>query len=181
MGKWLILLSTLAVFTASAAPAWRWIDANGVFHYSDRPVDGAVLVQLPDGPGARATPTARPAQAAPAPQAPREPEQPYSRFDIVSPAQQETLWNIGGNLPVQIALQPGLQTGHTLDVVLDGDRQMLNMTGPSSTLSEVFRGVHTIQAVIVDAGGTEVLRSLPIQFMVQQTSILNPNNPNTAN
>ncbi len=180
MGKCLILLFTLAAFKASAAPAWRWVDADGVVHYSDRPVEGAVLVDLPEGGGIAPSPTtaiARP--AAPAP--PAEPVERYTRFDIVSPTQQETFWNIGGNLPVQIALQPSLQQGHRLDVILDGNRQMLDMSGTSATLSEVWRGVHTIQAVIVDTAGNEVLRSLPIQFMVQQTSILNPNNPNRAN
>jgi hypothetical protein len=38
-----------------------------------------------------------------------------------------------------------------------------------------------MQAVVVDTNGTEVLRSLAVTFMVQQTSLLNPNNPNNAN
>jgi len=41
----------------------------------------------------------------------------------------------------------------------------------------ITRGIHTMQAVIVDQGGTEVLRSLATTFMVQQTSIQNPNAP----
>ena len=33
MRKWLILLSALCGTTASSAPAWTWVDANGTVHY----------------------------------------------------------------------------------------------------------------------------------------------------
>ena len=99
-------------------------------------------------------------------------------FNVVSPGQQETLWNIQGNLNVQVELSPALQSGHRLDAYLDGERIVLGATGSQFTLSNVFRGLHTLQAVIVDQSGEEVLRSLAVTFMVQQTSIQNPNNPN---
>jgi hypothetical protein len=31
---------------------------------------------------------------------------------------------------------------------------------------------------VLDAAGREILRSLPVMFMMQQSSVLNPNNPN---
>jgi len=178
MSKCLVLLSALATTVASAAPAWRWVDTNGTVHYSDRPVPGATQVELPT--------TARPATAArstqpgvtQAPQ-PQETAPAYTRFDIVSPSQQETLWNTGGTVTVQVEVQPGLQQGHRLDLMYDGERQNLLATGSSFTLNEVFRGIHTIQAVIVDGSNNVLLRSLPVQFMVQQTSLQNPNNPNS--
>ena len=43
-----ITASILAVSLALAAHAediWKWVDAQGVVHYSDRPVPGAVLVK----------------------------------------------------------------------------------------------------------------------------------------
>jgi hypothetical protein len=84
-------------------------------------------------------------------------------------------------LNVHVALEPALQPGHVLDVYLDGQRQNLTVTSTEFSVPDVFRGVHTMQAVVLDAEGNEVVRSLTVTFMVQQTSILNPNNPNAPN
>ena len=96
MRKWLILLSALSGTTASGAPAWTWVDANGTVHYSDRPVPGAQRVELA---GAQAF------GSAPAPRGARRhrarraragaPGGLPDRSTSSSPAEQETLWNIG--------------------------------------------------------------------------------------
>ena len=112
------------------------------------------------------------------PQAAAVPADAYTAFNVLSPSQQETLWNIGGNLNVRLQLAPGLRPGHHLGVFLDGALLDLNVTGLQFVVPNVFRGVHTLQAVVLDGDGEEVLRSLAVTFMVQQTSILNPNNPN---
>jgi hypothetical protein len=104
--------------------------------------------------------------------------QPYRTIAITSPVQQETLWNTAGILNVEIDLAPALRPGHVLDVYLDGERRNLNATSTRFTLPEVWRGVHTLQAIVLDASGRELTRSLAVTFMVQQTSIQNPNNPN---
>ena len=64
-----------------------------------------------------------------------------------------------------------------MDVYLDGNRMGLDATSTVLQVPEVYRGVHTLQAAIFDDSGREVLRSLAVTFVVQQTSILNPNNP----
>ena len=112
MRKWLILLSALAVQIASAAPAWTWVDAQGQVHYSDRPVPGARQIDLP---GAQGFSSPAPA-ATRAPQASVPTGPVYETFNIVSPAPQETLWNIGTNVNVLIELAPGLRPGHRVDV-----------------------------------------------------------------
>lgn len=173
----------LACSSASAVPVWRWVDEMGVVHYSDRPMPGAEQIELegaqsfPSAPLRSAPGTARqsPARQAEAPQAPAD---RYRQIDVISPSQQETLWNIGGNLDVRVALDPPLQQGHRLDVYLDGALQNVDATSSQFTVPEVFRGVHTLQAVVLDQNDREVSRSLAVTFMVQQTSILNPNNPN---
>jgi hypothetical protein len=43
------------------------------------------------------------------------------------------------------------------------------------TLPDVFRGQHTLQAVVIDSAGAEVMTSPSRTFFVQQTSIQNPN------
>ena len=54
---------------------------------------------------------------------------------------------------------------------------------PSSlqaTLTDVARGVHVLRAEVRDRTGTVVITSDPRTFVVQQTSIQNPNNPANA-
>jgi hypothetical protein len=181
MRKWLILLFGLLVSSAQGTPAWTWVDANGQVHFSDTPVPGAKRIELANAQAFGAAPrqsATRDSTTAAAPEQPADRESRYRTFNITSPKQQETLWNTGSVVTVQIALEPRLQQGHRLDVFLDGERRNLSATSTTLTLSDVFRGIHTIQAVIVDQSGEEVLRSLATTFMVQQTSIQNPNNPN---
>ncbi len=171
MRKWLILLSAFIGTTASSAPAWTWVDANGQTHFSDRPVPGARQVELAGAQGFGAPQPVRPTQRATAAQSPDAPYQ----VDIVSPAEQETLWNIGTQLNVQVRIQPQLQPGHRYDLALDGQRRNLNTSAARITLPNVFRGTHTLELVVLDAAGTELMRSPSRTFFVQQTSTQNPN------
>jgi hypothetical protein len=171
MRKWLILLSALIGTTASGAPAWTWVDANGQTHFSDRPVEGARQVELSGAQGF--APTA-PARTAPSTNAAQSPAALY-QVDIVSPAEQETLWNIGTQLNVQVRIQPPLQPGHRYDLAFDGQRLNLNTMNLRTTVPNVFRGSHTLQLVVIDSAGAELLRSASRTFFVQQTSTQNPN------
>jgi hypothetical protein len=174
MRKWLILLSALSGTTASSAPAWTWVDANGTVHYSDRPVPGARQVELA---GAQAFGSQAPAAATPARTTATDSQAaaPYRVVDIVSPADQETLWNLEGTLSVQVRFQPSLQPGHRYDLVLDGERRNINTATSRASLSDVFRGTHSLEVVVIDAAGTELMRSPSRTFFVQQTSVQNPN------
>ena len=186
MFRCLIALLTLVTTVASAAPAYTWVDAQGRRHFSDRPAPGATQIDLPDGGSSRTVrPTSITSAAADARQAtqsssaPPTPALGYTRFDVVSPTNEETLWNLGGTLSISLAVEPALQETHALDIVMDGERIPLNSRTAQLTISEVYRGLHTLQGVIVDlTTGREVLRTQPVTVMVQQTSIQNPNNPN---
>ena len=178
MRTWLLIACLLAT-QVLAQQAYRWTDENGQVHYSDRPAPGATEVSLSGAQGY--SPVTAPPQAAPqVTDEPPEEEAPaaYTAFNVVQPAQQETLWNIGTTLNVQVEIAPALQAGHHLGAYLDGQLVDVGATGTQFQLTDVFRGLHDLQAVILDANGEDVLRSLPVSFMVQQTSILNPNNPN---
>jgi len=161
------------LFAAAAAPAqeaYRWVDEDGVVHYSDRPREGAEAIQLP-APNVATTrrapaPAARPgADKEPA----SEPAPGYTSIEILSPKAEETLWNIEGVLSASVALQPGLQPGHQVRVYFDGEMQPVS--GTSFQLQEVWRGVHNIQVEVVDATGTVKIRSQPSRFYVQQNTV----------
>jgi hypothetical protein len=162
------LLATSAVL----AQAYRWIDEDGIVHYSDKPSEGAERIILPSDNrvvrrqrAAQAPAAARPGgdqQAAPAPFA-------YDSLTVVSPAAEETLWNIEGVLNVNLDIRPALQSGHRVRVYFDGNEQMVS--GPAFQIEEVYRGVHNLQAEVVDATGKLMIRSVPNRFYVQQNTI----------
>lgn len=179
MHKWLILISMLWT-AAIAEPAYRWVDDNGQVHYSDRPMPGSTQIELISGGAATvpAVPVLPSGEAAPEPDAPADPAAAYSAFNILQPTQQETLWGTGGTVDVVVEISPALEPGHRLGYYLDGELTDLGSGATTFQMQEVFRGIHTLQAVILDGAGEEVLRTLAVTFMVQQTSINYPNNPN---
>lgn len=179
MRHWLLLLSLFCA-AAFGQQAYRWTDASGQVHYSDRPAPGATPIELRGIQGY--SPATRPAPAVqpPAAEEAAPPVRAYTAFNVISPAQQETLWNIGAMLNVQVELVPGLQRGHHLGAYLDGELIDPRANSTQFQIPDVFRGTHTLQAVVLDAQGEEILRSLAVTFMVMQTTILNPNNPNAS-
>ncbi len=169
-------IALLSVFAAGAvlAQAYKWTDEDGVVHFSDRPQEGAQEIQL-------ATPVRPPpprtVSSAAAATAERAPEDPgrfeYESLTIGSPLAEETLWNIESVLNVTLNLQPALQEGHRIRVFFDGTPRYVNRM--SFQIDDVFRGVHNIQAEIVDESGTMKIRSMPNRFYVQQNAIARPN------
>ncbi|MCP4300530.1 MAG: DUF4124 domain-containing protein [Gammaproteobacteria bacterium] len=167
-----ILLGLLASGAASAQ-AYKWTDEDGVVHYSDRPHPGAERVVLdqakPRGPataGRRTTSAAPPGDDATS-----EPAGPfsYASLEVAAPAPEETLWNIEGVLSVSLALSPALQPNHQVRVYFDGNARTVR--GTSFQLEEVYRGVHNIQAEVLDETGKLMIRSLPNRFYVQQSTV----------
>jgi hypothetical protein len=171
-------VTSLLAAAAIAAPAWTWVDADGRRHYSDRPVPGAQKIDLPDS----QTFSGRPPTTAGTAGDPNTAAttEGYRQFEIVSPVYGDTLWNIGASLQMQLAIEPAMQSSHRIDVFLDGQRVEIGAPGPQLTVPEVHRGLHTLQAVIYDVRtGRDVMRSGEVNVMVQQTSLLNPNNQNS--
>ena len=179
----LFLLLLLSPALASAAEVYRWVDDDGTVHYSDRPREGAetIVIQEAQTFSAPVPRSTRRGAAESAPAAPAEAEDVsvYSRFAIVSPQQEEVLWNTGGELNVSWQLNPRLQSGHSMLLFLDGQQVRQLRRGVTQTqLTDVFRGTHSLHAEVRDRGGATLARTDAVRFTVQQTSIQNPNNPN---
>ena len=171
MEKRLVIIA-LALLAANGAyaQAYKWTDDDGVVHYSDRPRPGAVEVDL----GRYSTPTraTRPPVRRVAPVVNDEPEPEafsYESLAVASPAAEETLWNIEAVLNVSLALSPALRPGHQVRVYYDGNARQV--PGLNFQLQEVYRGAHNLQAEVLGENGQLMIRSEPIRFYVQQTSI----------
>jgi len=164
-----ILLGLLASGVAFAQ-AYTWTDEDGIVHYSDRPEPGAKQIVLPEANTVRTRPVQR-SQASAADEDAAEDTGPfrYETLEVAAPAPEETLWNIEGVLNISLALSPGLQPGHQVRVYFDGTPR--TVTGTSFQIEEVFRGVHNIQAEVLDETGKLMIRSLPNRFYVQQNTV----------
>jgi hypothetical protein len=170
-------IALFAVLAAGVLPAqvYRWVDEDGVIHYSDTPHPGAEEVQLPGseppppGAGFETAQRTLPTNGEPPDTRPFD----YQGLRFVAPAPEETLWNIEGQLTVRLDLQPGLRSGHQVRVYFDGEPRTVN--GLQFELEEVWRGTHNLQAEVLNDQGQLMIRSEPIRFYVHQTSIATPN------
>lgn len=169
----IFLLLGLLAANGALADAYTWTDEGGVVHYSDRPHPGAKRLQLDE-----AKPRPRTAQRATAgtdAATDEDPDQPaapfrYESLEVAAPAPEQTLWNIEGTLNVSLALAPALRQGHQVRVYFDGNARLVQ--GTSFQLDDVFRGVHNIQAEVLDETGKLMIRSLPNRFYVQQNTVV---------
>lgn len=172
----LLLLALLAGPVFASQTVWKWVDENGVTHYADRPVPGAVKMEINSGTSSGAsdsssssfgstTRAAQPADTGPT----------YRNFEIWKPANDETIPNTGGQVTVNVRVDPGLQPGHSLYLYLDG--RLVEGFSPDSLsfdLKEVPRGTHQLLAVINDGRGTRVQETEPVSFFVRQESVAQP-------
>ena len=164
------LCATLACGVAQAGKLFKWVDANGVTHYSDVPADGAqsVTVEGAQSYHAPATRVATPgATLPPVPGAVAA----YASVVVTAPADGTVLWNENGGITVAATLEPALAAGHHLWFVLDGARHEA-----SGTSAEVPapRGEHSLVAIITDDAGAEIARSASVSFSVRQNSAVRP-------
>ena len=167
-----ILVGLLVATMALADGAYKWIDEEGVVHYSDVPRAGAEVVNLDEyskTTGARIT-RSRPANAGSDDESEIvKPEFRYESLSISDPGAEETLWNIAGVLSVTVTVSPALQSGHQLRAHFDGE--MRTVRGAYFEIEEVYRGVHNLQVEIIDATGKLMIRSETNRFYVQQNTV----------
>jgi hypothetical protein len=175
-----IFMSLCLALPAAAlggAEVFRWVDAEGQVHYSDRPSPGADRVAIDVVSPGSSPAVAGSSRGSGQSGTKSEPTAAaYEALTIQAPAQDETLWNIEGQLDVAVASQPGLQPGHRIQLLLDGQTAAELEPGETRTrLSDVYRGQHTLLARIQDDFGTTLKQSEPVTFLVQQPSQQNPN------
>ena len=167
----LVLLGLLVMPFASADEAYVWTDEDGVVHYSDRPQPGAKRVEL-QAPNTSRSANRRSAEESAEGDEAAESTAPfrYESLEVANPGPEETLWNIEGSLSVTLALTPALRPGHQVRVYFDGNPRLVNST--TFQIDEVWRGVHNLQAEVLDETGNMLIRSRTNRFYVQQNTVL---------
>jgi hypothetical protein len=166
------LLFTLMLVPCSAvlaATVYKWVDQNGVTHYSDQPNPGAEKVQVNAAQSYSANTSAAPRDVVLPAQTNDGPQ--YKSCVIASPTNDEVFMNVS-SVSGSLRLDPSLQAGHRVSVALDGKR--LDNVGTSFTLPQIARGTHTLNLVVEDSAGGVVCSSPSVTFHVRQPSAQAP-------
>jgi len=170
----IILGSVILAPALASTTVYRWVDEQGIVHFSDQPHPGAVKMRVEDAPTFRAPPVPQTPGAGPA-AAPGG--APAVSCSITSPGDQQTLMN-------QYSVSGSIQMPGQLDA---GDRVVLMLDGKVVTgaadlsgafhIPQIDRGAHTLAAQVQSSGGQVICQTPQITFYVHQPSVQNPQNP----
>lgn len=162
-----LLLISSAAFAAEEK-AYRIVLPDGTVQFSDKPQPGAEEIKVPPTQTYQA-PNLPPMDAS----SPKQPASPivYTDLAITSPTPDQTFHASGGNIPVQVTVEPGLRAGDTLVIRLDG-RVAARGAGTGFTLQNVTRGTHVVVAEVHDSSDNAIKSSVPVTFHVFQYSKL---------
>jgi hypothetical protein len=170
-----LTLCLLAVCGVSAAATlYRWVDAQGVVHYSDTPQPGAEVMHVSGAQTYHGTPAP---DAAPTATTPPKVAEPYKSCTIAQPAPDSTLF-APESVAISVQLSPGLHEGDQLSVQLDG--QSLAPTtdnGTSFQITAPERGEHTVSAQVRGPDGAVLCNAPPVSFSIQRPSVNSPASP----
>jgi len=170
MRRLTILLSMWFALSATATELWRWKDADGVMHYSDRPVPGAERLDVQMTQKSTGAIEAKPQPVAP----PAPPAVNYTRCAVASPMNNE-VFNAVSAVNARVDVEPALQTGHRLQVFLNGSAYPEWPPNQFAyTLLNLYRGSYTLNVRVVDANGRPLCTGAAINFHVRQPSLLAP-------
>ena len=170
----LILCAGPVVAGAAGSEIFKRELPDGTVIFSDQPHPDATRVEPRD-------PQVIPSFQSPPPSSPASEPQAepflYHRLAITMPGDDEVIWNHEETIEVGIDIEPALQAGHRLVILIDGAVVADASRGGRFTISSVFRGTHSLEAVVEDADGSALIAAGPITFHLRQHSILSPTRP----
>lgn len=173
MLRFLPLLAAVLVSAPVGAEIYRWIDDQGVVHYSDEPHPGAetlepgsppvVETRMPDMPSFERD------------NGDEEPAARYRRLEVTYPENDQAVRSNAGDLVIRVALEPALRGGDRLVPLLDGAPVQALQTSPGEFLvNNVDRGTHTVGAQVESGEGRVRLRAEPVVVHLRRTSVNAP-------
>lgn len=166
-----IIIGILMALPA-AAEIYQSVDETGAAVFSDRPMGAnAETVELQEP--SIYTPREMPSSLSPSADgdAKKQPVFEYDQIEILSPKQDETIRDNTGRVQITIALKPGLRSGDSLTLMMDGAVLFEGLQTLSLPLSNVDRGTHELVAVVKDADGNEIGSSVPVSFHLHRAAL----------
>jgi hypothetical protein len=159
--------------SGGATTTYRWVDAQGVVHYSDTPQPGAQKLEIAPAQTFQFTANPGASSAAANDTSPGQ----YTACLITQPQPQQSFY-APESVPVTVQLAPGRRSGDLVQVTYDGTP--VSATDDSGTNFQIDmpdRGQHTVTATVMDSTGRTVCTSEPVIFYVQRPSLDSPHSP----
>ncbi len=173
-----LAIGLLTAVSVQAAVIYKWVDADGVVHYSDQ-----------SSPGAEKIVTAVSSSSSPAPSGARNASMPstapqraaqgglnYTEFSIASPAAEQTFFG-DDVVAVHLNLNPSLRPNQSITWHLNGKQLDFPPNAVSFALPRLDRGTYALAATITDQQTSESQTSPSVTFFVRQPSALSPQSP----
>ncbi len=166
--KSLLLATLLFAFTVDAE-LYKGLNNEGNIIYSDQPFDDAQKFTPPsltivDAPKVKAKKKAVEKE--------KTVEFKYTDFDIVSPKNNDSIWN-DPDPAISLQLKPALNTaeGHNIWLLMNGKPLVKNSKSLSLHIGRADRGAHQLQAQVRDKDGKIIARTRSIIVHIKYTSI----------
>lgn len=154
-------------------PVYKWTDDKGVIHYTDKPPtkDATPAALPPLQTYRRGTNPDLNKFAPPSQQGRPLPGGAPIQVEVVTPARDETFRGGERTVPVAVVVTPQISGEQRLQYFLDGKPAGAATTDTSFALTDVDRGEHTVTVAVMDEGGQEISRSLPVTFFMQPPTV----------
>jgi hypothetical protein len=176
----MLLLLTVA-FGQAYAQVYKTVDEDGNVVYTDQaPKDGSEPMELPplsivEAP--KYEELTRPAADVAADEdegremSLRQLRNRYRGFAIISPENEQSLWNPQGLITMAWQAPYPLQQGMQVRASMDGEQ--IGLTSDRVIpITRLERGAHTLEAVLVDARGRTIATADTVTFFIRQPSVI---------
>jgi hypothetical protein len=173
--SWLAL-GLLFAFSVQAAVIYRWVDADGVVHYSDQASPGAEKIVTSTS--SAGTVTGARTGTGPSPSPPQSAQKGlnYSEFTISAPAPDQSFFG-EDVVAVHLTLAPSLRPNQGITWHLNGKQLDTPPDEVSFALPRLDRGTYVLTASITDQQTGESQSSNSVTFFVRQPTTLAPQSP----
>lgn len=165
----------LAAFAVQAAVIYRWVDADGVVHYSDQASPGAEKIFTSSSTSAGSATAARPSAGSQAVSTAGAATTGlgYSEFSITSPVNDQTFFG-DDVIAAHLSLAPSLKPNQSIAWHLNGKQLDAAPDAVAFPLPHLDRGTYALAVTITDQGTGESQNSNSVTFYVRQPSALAP-------
>ena len=157
----IVLLFVMLTMGLCHAEVYKYTNKQGKTSYSDIPVAGAKKVVVPPV----MTYKAPAVQRLSATHKPLNDVVSYQRLEITNPVDQSTIRNNQGQLRVNYSIEPSLQEGDSLLLLVDGVSQ------ESMSIDGLARGQHRLSLQVLGSNNEILVTSDEIAFYLQRQTV----------
>lgn len=167
--KALLISCLMLPLHGAHAVVYKTVDKEGNVSYSDSPGKSAEELDLPPVPVINISPS--PHLNLSPKQKKKQRQWVYTQLTIKSPENNATIRNNAGNISVALLIDPPLRESDTISLKSNG-KEVGRGRSTTLTVTEMNRGRHALQAMIINANGETLRSSETITFYLQRQSQL---------